>query len=168
GGSLLPMNAKSSTQDGLSPSAYCVDELHAHKDRGLFDVLKSARGARLNPLSLYVTTAGYNLLGVCYEQRTILLKVLQQVFEADHFGGCIYTLDEHDEWTDERVWIKANPMIGITPRWDEMRQYCRDAIHSQESQGEFKTKRLNLWLSSASAWLPMDAWDRCADRDLSI
>src|SRR5262249_36936850 len=108
GGSLQPMNAKSSTQDGLSPSAYCVDELHAHKDRGLFDVLKSARGARLNPLSLYVTTAGYNLLGVCYEQRTILLKVLQQVFEADHFGGCIYTLDEHDEWTDERVWIKAN------------------------------------------------------------
>lgn len=167
-GSLQPMNAKSSTQDGLSPSAYCIDELHAHKDRGLFDVLKSARGARLNPLSLYVTTAGFNLLGVCYEQRALLLKVLQGIFEADHFGGCIYTLDEHDEWTDERNWIKANPMIGVTPRWDEMRQYCQDAIHSPESQGEFKTKRLNLWLSSSSAWLPMDAWDRCADPTLTI
>ena len=64
-GNLQPMNSKSSTQDGLSPHAYAIDELHAHKDRGLFDVLKSARGLRLNPLSLYVTTAGYNLLGVC-------------------------------------------------------------------------------------------------------
>ena len=168
GGSLQPMNSKSSTQDGLSPSAYVIDELHAHKDRGLFDVLKSARGARQNPLSLYVTTAGFNLLGVCYEQRGLLLKVLQQVIEADHFGGCIYTLDEGDEWTDERTWMKANPMIGITPRWDEMRQYRQDAVHSPDSQGEFKTKRLNLWLSSSSAWLPMDVWDRCADRELRL
>src|SRR5262245_12163532 len=36
-GSLQPINSKSSSQDGLNPHAYTIDELHAHKDRGLYD-----------------------------------------------------------------------------------------------------------------------------------
>jgi phage terminase large subunit-like protein len=167
-GSMQPINSRSSSQDGLNPHAYVVDELHAHKDRGLFDVLLSARGARLNPLSFYITTAGYHLLGVAYEQRTFLLKILQDVFEADTYFGVVYTLDEGDDWRDPRLWIKSNPGLGVTPLWDEMRAYAQKAQHSQESEAEFKTKRLNLWLSSSSAWLPMDAWTRCADPRLSL
>jgi phage terminase large subunit-like protein len=167
-GSLQPINSKSSSQDGLNPHAYTIDELHAHKDRGLFDVLYSARGSRTNPLSLSITTAGYNMLGVAFEQRTFLLKVLAQIFTADSFFGLVFTLDEGDEWTDEQLWPKANPGLGITPRLDEMRAYAQKAQYSDDSAGEFKTKRLNLWLSSASAWLPMDAWNACADPTLTI
>jgi phage terminase large subunit-like protein len=167
-GSFQPINSKSSSQDGLNPHAYVIDELHAHKDRGLFDVLYSARGSRFNPLSLSITTAGYNMLGVAFEQRSFLLKVLQEIFDADTFFGIVYTLDETDDWTDERVWVKSNPGLGITPRRDEMRAYAQKAQHSDESAGEFKTKRLNIWLSSASAWLSMDAWQACADTSLSI
>jgi len=58
-GSIQPINAKSSTQDGLNPHLTVIDELHAHKDRSLFDVLRSATGARKNPLGWYITTAGY-------------------------------------------------------------------------------------------------------------
>ncbi len=167
-GSISPINAKSSTQDGLNPSCTIIDELHAHKDRGLFDVLKSARGARQNPLSWYVTTAGYDMLGVAYEQRTFVLKVLEQVFAAEHYFGIVYTLDEGDDWQDERTWIKSNPMLGITPRRDEMRAYCQEAKDSPASEGEFKTKRLNLWLNAGSAWLSLAAWDACADPSLTL
>jgi phage terminase large subunit-like protein len=167
-GSFQPINSKSSSQDGLNPHAYTIDELHAHKDRGLFDVLYSARGSRFNPLSLSITTAGYNMLGVAYEQRSFLAKVLQEIFNADTFFGVIYTLDEGDDWTDEATWRKANPGLGITPQREEMRAYAQKAQHSDESAGEFKTKRLNLWLSSASAWLSMDAWQRCAETTLTI
>lgn len=168
GGDAQPINSKSSTQDGLNPSAYCVDELHAHRDRGLFDVLKSSRGARRNPLSWYITTAGYDQLGVAYEQRTFVTKVLQGVFTAEHYFGIIFTLDEGDEWTDERVWVKANPMLGITPQIDEMRQYCQEAKDSPASEAEFKTKRLNLWLTGASSWLNLSQWDACADPSMRL
>jgi phage terminase large subunit-like protein len=168
GSSLQPINARSSTQDGLNPHCTIIDELHAHRDRSLFDVLKSARGARQNPLSFYVTTAGYNLLGVAMEQRTFLFKVLQRVFEADHYFGLVYTLDEHDDPYDERTWIKANPMLGMTPKLDEMRQYAQEARLSPDSEGEFKTKRLNLWLSSSSTWLSLPQWDACADPTLKL
>jgi phage terminase large subunit-like protein len=166
-GSLQPINSKSNSQDGLNPHAYTIDELHAHRDRGLFDVLYSARGARTNPLSLSITTAGYNMLGVAFEQRSFLTKVLQQIFDADSFFGVVFTLDEGDEWTDETTWPKANPGLGVTPRRDEMRAYAQKAQHSADSAGEFKTKRLNLWLSSAGAWLSMEKWNACANGSLT-
>lgn len=158
-----PINAKASTQDGLNPSCIVLDESHA-QTFALHDVLKSAQGARTNPLMLCPTTAGYNLLSVGYALRTMLTKVLQQVYEADHLLGVIYTLDDGDDWRDEKVWQKANPMLGITPTVEWVRQYCLDAQQAPGTEGEFKVKVCSLWAQSASSWLSMTAWDRCADR----
>jgi hypothetical protein len=67
-----PLGRDSDTQDGLSSSCFISDELHAQKDRGLYDVLDSSTGARSQALGLGITTAGTNTAGVCYEQRTYL------------------------------------------------------------------------------------------------
>lgn len=127
GGYIQPINAKGSTQDGHNPHLGVLDELHAHANRALFDVIKSAFGARTNPLMWIITTAGFKTNGICYEQRTYLTKVLEGIFEADHYFGIIFTLDEAvldetgavvvpaDDPYDEKVWAKANPMLGITP-----------------------------------------------------
>lgn len=160
-GSIQPINAKASTQDGLNPHAYCMDELHAHKDRDLFDVLKSARGARKNPLSWYITTAGYNLLGVCYEQRKFVAKVLNGIIDADHYFGIIFTIDEDDDPYDEKIWRKSNPNLGVITQFEEFRDYALEAKNSPESQSEFLTKRLNIWLSAKGGWANMDAWKKC-------
>lgn len=167
-GSIQPINAKASTQDGLNPHLTVIDELHAHTNRKLFDVLKSARGARKNPLSWYITTAGYNLATVCYEQRTLVTKILQDVLNADHYFGIIFTLDEGDDAFDEAVWVKANPNLGISVSLKEMRTYAQEARESAGSEGEFKTKRCNLWLNAANAWLSMVDWEKCADRELRL
>lgn len=166
-GTIKPVNAKASTQDGLNPSAVVLDEAHAQKF-GLHDVLKSAQGARLNPLLLCPTTAGYDLLSVGYALRTTLTKVLQQVFEADHFLGAIYTIDEDDDWRDERVWIKANPMLGVTPTLEYVRSYCMDARQTPGLEGEFRVKVCSQWMQSASAWLSLARWDACADVTLTL
>lgn len=180
GGHIQPINSKASTQDGLNPHLTIIDELHAHSDRSLFDVLKSARGSRKNPLSWYITTAGYNQTGVCYEQRTLVTKILEGVLPGDHYFGIIYTLDEEergpnnetiregDKTFDEKVWIKANPNLGISVDLKEMRDFAKEAKASPQSEGEFKTKRLNLWLNAAQAWLNMEQWSACADSSLKI
>lgn len=177
-GYVQPINAKGSTQDGHNPHVGILDELHAHKDRGLFDVIKSAFGARTNPLMWIITTAGFNSNGVCYEQRTYLTKVLEEVFEADHFFGIIFTLDEAvldddgkelspaDDPMDENVWIKANPMLGVTPSLKYLRDEAKDAKASPGSLGNFQTKNLNVWLNANSAWLNIVRWNQCADPTL--
>ena len=164
GGFIQPINAKGKTQDGWNPHVGILDELHAHKDRALFDVIRSAFGARKNPLLWIITTAGYNLATVCYEQRQIVTKVLEGALELDHVFGIIFTLDEGDDPFDETVWPKANPMIGITPTWQSMREGAAEA--KAGSAGEFKTKRLNLWLNAPNTWLPMESWNACTDATL--
>jgi phage terminase large subunit-like protein len=153
GGTIQPINSKSSTQDGWNPYVGILDELHAHKDRGLFDVIRSAFGARKQPLMWMITTAGYNVHGVCFEQRSLLVKILNGSVEADHYFGAIFTIDEGDDPLDERVWRKANPLYGSAVDPAEMQGYAIEAQSSPASMGEFLTKRLNVWLNAASAWL---------------
>ncbi len=166
GGFIQPINAKGKTQDGWNPHVGILDELHAHKDRSLFDVIKSAQGARKNPLLWIITTAGFDTNGVCYEQRTVATKMLDGVVPLDHLFAIIFTLDENDDPFDERIWIKANPMIGITPSFDKMRSDAADAKISPREEGNFKTKNLNLWMNAASAWLNVSQWQACADPTL--
>jgi phage terminase large subunit-like protein len=166
-GTMKPINSRASTQDGLNPSLIVLDEGHAQTFE-LYDVLKSAQGARPNPLLLCPTTAGYNQLSIGYALRTTLCKVLEGVIEADHVLGLIYTLDEGDDWRDERVWIKANPMLGITPSLDYLRRYCLDAQQTPGLEAEFRVKCCSQWASAGSAWLSMAHWDACADPALRI
>jgi phage terminase large subunit-like protein len=166
-GSARPVNSKSQTLDGLNPSCIVLDESHA-QSFGLHDVLKSAQGARRNPLLLAPTTAGYDLLSVGYALRQTVQKVLQQVLTNDNLLGIIYALDEADDWRDEKTWAKANPSIGVTPTLEWVRGYARDAEQTPGLAGEFQVKVCSLWLHSASTWLSMPAWDRCTDTELTI
>jgi phage terminase large subunit-like protein len=166
GGFIQPINAKGKTQDGWNLHVGILDELHAHRDRSLFDVIKSAFGARKNPLLWIITTAGFDTNGVCYEQRSVATKMLSGAVELDHLFAIVFTLDEGDDPYDEKLWVKANPMLGITPTLDKMRSDAADAKVSPHEEGNFKTKNLNLWLNSASAWLNISQWNACADPTL--
>jgi phage terminase large subunit-like protein len=166
-GTMRPINSKASTQDGLNPSCIVLDESHAQKFE-LHDVLKSAQGARGNPLLLCPTTAGYDQLSVGYAMRSTLTKILDGVVTADHVLGLIYTIDEGDDWRDERVWVKANPMVGVTPLLDQMRRYCLDAQTTPGLEQEFRVKCCSEWANAGSAWLSMAAWDACADPSVTL
>lgn len=161
GGFIQPINAKGKTQDGWNPHVGILDELHAHPNRQLFDVVKSAFGSRRNPLLWVISTAGYDTQGVCYEQRTLVTKILNGIVEADHYFGIIFTLDEDDDEYDPNVWIKANPMLGITPTLESMKSYALEAKESPDSAYEFKTKRLNVWTTAKGAWLNAERWKSC-------
>lgn len=166
-GTAKPINAKASTQDGLNPSCIVLDESHAQTFE-LHDVLRSAQGARQNPLILAPTTAGYDLLSVGYALRTQLTKVLEGIYEADHLFGLIYTLDEGDDWRDPRVWIKSNPLLGVTPSVDWVQRYCTDAQQTPGLEGEFRVKVCSQWMQGSSAWLSMARWDACADPKMTL
>jgi phage terminase large subunit-like protein len=162
GGSFRPINAKASTQDGLNPSALCFDELHAHKTRDLFDVLRSAAGARKNPLFLYTTTEGYENPGPWQEVRRFGWQVLDDVVEADHFLVLYYALDDGDDDFDEKTWVKANPLLGVSVGLKQLREYAQEAKALPGSLAEFRIKRLNRPAASAEAWIDLRKWKRCS------
>ncbi len=184
-----PLGRDSDTQDGLSSSCFISDELHAQKDRGLYDVLDSSTGARTQALGLGITTAGTNTAGVCYEQRTYVTRILNTTLrkhagmgyrlegsehEDETYFGLIYTLDtgyadkdrKDDDWADPTVWIKANPNLGVSCLLDDMLAACTKAKASEQSQGEFRTKRCSQWIASEAAWMDMAHWHACGEPGL--
>lgn len=157
-----PLGADSDTMDGLNIHAAVLDELHAHKTRAVWDVLETATGSRRQPLILAITTAGTNRQGVCYEKHEYTRRVLERIVEDDTWFGIIYTLDEQDDWRDEAVWIKANPNLGVSKKWSDMRVKAERAKSMPSALNAFKQKELNCWVQGEIKWMPMDAWGKCA------
>ncbi len=178
GGYMQPLHAKSKSQDGHNPHLVTLDEFHAHADRGLFDVMRSAFGARKQPLMWIITTAGPNIHGPCYEERTFVVKVLERSIEAEHYFGIIFTLDraedygddrkEGDDPFDERFWVKANPLLGKAVDLKGLREAALEAQQNPAAEGDFKTKRLNIWSGALSAWLNVAQWIKCGDQSLTL
>lgn len=162
GGTCKPINAKASTQDGLNPSFAGLDELHAHKTQDLLTVLKSAAGARRDPLFLYTTTEGYESPGPWPEERRFAEQVLQGVIQADHYLALIFALDEKDDDFDATKWPKANPLIDVNPILGK--EIAKEAIEAKSMPGrlgEFRIKRLNRRASAAHAWVDITRWLKC-------
>lgn len=161
GGSFKPINAKASTQDGLNPSAVCLDELHAHKSHDLINVLKSAAGARENPLWLYTTTEGYESPGPWPEERHFAKQVLEGVVEAEHYLAIYYAVDDKDAEFYEPAWIKANPLLDQSEKlWDAIRKEAIEAKSKPGGMAEFKIKRLNRPASNAESFINLTKWKR--------
>ncbi len=166
--SFKPLNAEGSTLDGLNIHSTVIDEVHAHKTRAVWDVLDSATGARSQPLISAITTAGSDRSGICYELRDYTIKVLEGTVEDETWFGIIYTIDNGDIWHDPKVWRKANPNLGTSVKLDDMEAACRKAQAQPSAVANFLTKRLNVWISSSSAWMDMQAWRRCARPGLKL
>lgn len=161
--SFKPINSKASTQDGLNPSHVNLDEVHAHKTSDLLNVLRSAAGARKNPLWLYTTTEGYESPGPWPELREFSKRVLEGVVKADHFLCVLWMLDDDDDELDERAWPKANPLIYVNPIIrEEMQKLAVNAAHMPSARAEFRIKRCNLPAASARAWVNLRKWNKCA------
>lgn len=163
GGTCKPINAKASTQDGLNPSCVELDELHAHKTHDLLNVLKSAAGARSNPLFLITTTEGYETPGPWPEQRKFAQQVLEGAVQADHYLAIMYALDERDDDFDATKLVKANPLIDVNPLLAA--ELAKEAIEAKAMPGkmaEFRIKRLNRQSSTATGWINIPKWIRCS------
>ena len=163
-----PLAAEGSTLDGLNVHFAVIDELHAHKTRAVYDVIDTARGAREQSLLWSITTAGSDRSGICYERRTHVTKVLGGQVKAESLFGIIYTIDDNDDPHDPISWAKANPnwLKSVLP--DDMQSASLKGAAMASAMGNFLTKRLNVWVNADSAWMDMQAWDRCADTHLNI
>lgn len=150
-----PLSSDAKSLDGLSVSCGILDEFHAHKDADLLNVLKSATGARTNPLIAIITTAGFNIGGPCFQLMRSACDVLDGKATDDSLFPLIYTLDEDDDFTDPDVWIKSNPSIDVSiPK-----TYLAKELQQAQNYGgsmlvNFRTKHMNEWVSSSATWIP--------------
>ena len=157
-----PLGRDSDTLDGLNVHGAVIDELHAHKNREMYDILDTATGSRRQPLICMITTAGVDRTSICFEHHEYTQKVLERLVEDDSHFGLIYTLDDEDDWetnwSDETLWVKANPNLGVSKKWDDMRRKATRAKEMPAALNSFLRKELDLWTQAETAWMNMERW----------
>jgi phage terminase large subunit-like protein len=146
--------------DGASVHAALIDEYHEHDSDDMVDTMKTGMGAREQPLLSYITTAGTNLGGPCYEKRKDVIRILEGQVEDETQFGIIYTLDEGEDWADEASLIKANPNYGVSIFPEFLLSQLTVARRSASKQSAFRTKHLNQWVGARTVWMNMLAWQR--------
>jgi len=174
-----PLASDSHTEDGLNVHCAIGDEIHAHPDATLWDVIDTATGAREQPLVLGITTAGDAdaTESLYFRLKDYSVKVLENIIDDDTWFCFIAQLDtakydesgaqiaEADDWTDEAVWPKANPNLGVCVFLDDLRQKAKKALEDPAKMLDFQKKHLNMEVASYETWIYPEIWKTNAGGD---
>lgn len=154
------ISSEAYSKHGMNLSAAIVDELHAHENRELLDVLMSSMGSRRQPFTFIITTAGFDKHSVCWEFHQHAEKVLEAPDLDPTFLPVLYGATLEDDWTDPAVWRRVNPGYGVSIKPEFLAQECKRAKEMPAYENAFKRLYLDIWTESETRWLSMEQWDR--------
>ena len=154
------LSAEAFTKEGLSPTLVAFDEVHAQPNRELWDVMALAQGARTEPLMIGITTAGVKTDStgkdsLCYGLYQYGQKVaLGEVNDPSFFFAWWESFDQAADFRNQATWREANPGFD-----DIVAAKDFESVINRTPEAEFRTKRLNQWVSTSDTWLPAGSWD---------
>lgn len=155
-GYFTPLSSQTRNLDGLNVHFAAIDELAAITNRDTYDLVKQATSSREQPLIVEITTNGFERDNLFDQQYAYAGQLLDGSVEDDHFLPVIYELDSREEWTDERMWYKANPGLGTVKKLETLRGFYTKARQDPSFLPTFMTKDMDVPENKASAWLRYD------------
>lgn len=146
GGKILAMSAEKNNKDGENVHFAVFDEIHEYQDYSLINVMRNSRGTRKQPLIVYITTAGYVLDGPLVDMVDQGHDTLDN-YEDDINNRTFYylaSLDDKEEVNDPKMWVKANPNIGLMQLADMITDFQNERrVPAQFA--DWLTKRFNIF-----------------------
>lgn len=165
----LAFNAKKS--DGFNPHLVVNDELASWTgDGGLkqYEVMKSALGARRQPIILSISTAGYVNDGIYDELMKRATAFLKGNSKEKRLLPFLYIIDDVEKWNDIEELKKSNPNMGVSVHEDFFLEEIAIAEASLSKKAEFLTKYCNIKQNSSVAWLDYNVVDKASDENLTL
>lgn len=163
-----PLASDSNTLDGLNMHCGIIDELHSLKDRNIYDVSKQSMGARTQPLLLIISTAGFVRENIYDNRYEYADKVLNGMIEDERFISFIYELDERNEWTKKKSWMKANPGLGTIKSMEYMKAQVKQATDDKSYLPTVLTKDFNIRETGVGSWLTFEAINNTETFDMNM
>jgi len=140
------------------------DEVHTQPNRELWDVLTTATGARRQPLTLAITTAGHDKQSICYELYDYARKVKEGIIDDASFLPVLYETEDGDDIHNEQTWRKVNPGLGTSLKLEYIQQQSEKAKQLITYENTFRRLHLNQWTSSEEKWVSdEDFMSGCTD-----
>lgn len=165
----LAFNAKKS--DGFNPHLTICDEIaswSAEQGRKQYEVMKSALGARIQPLILSISTAGYVNDGPYDDLMARSTAFLLGSSNERRLLPILYIIDDVEKWNDLNELRKSNPNMGVSVSEEYYKEEIAIAEMNLSKRAEFLTKYCNIKQSSTQAWIPYDVVDAVTGEAYSI
>lgn len=154
--SFEPLASDSKTLDGLNTHLVIIDELHAIRDRELYEVMRQSMSSRRQPMLVMITTAGTVRESIFDDIYQYAMKVLDGMVKDETFLPIMYELDSREEWLDPNMWIKANPGLNKIKSLKYMTDMASRAKEDPMSLNGILVKDFNIRGTSTEAWLPYE------------
>lgn len=155
------ISAEAASKHGFNAHGILFDELHAQPNRELWDVLTTSTGSRRQPLTIAITTAGFDKESICWEIHEYARKVIDGSIQDESFFGIIYKADPEDDIYSEATWRKANPGFGSIVKEDYIRQQVLKIKNQPSFESTFRRLHLNQWVGSELTWITDLDWMKC-------
>ena len=158
------------TLDGLNVSGMFLDELHAIKDRNMYDVLKGGTYSRSQPLTVIMSTGGYyerdSLFDTKYSEYMSIIDGYSTGRYVDESTlPIIYELDSKEEVVDPSNWIKANPNLGVSKNPERLEREFNRATLDEKTMRDLLVKQFNF---RETPGIPSSTWKTLKTKRLSI
>ena len=155
-GFLKALASNVNSLDGLNSHFVTIDELAAIKNRDIYDLMKQSMAARKQPLLCCITTSGFIRNSIYDSQYEYAARVIDGKIENERFLPLMYELGSYDEWTNPKMWVKANPGLGTIKKTE----FLADSVAKAKDDDTFLTtvltKDFNIIANATTAWLPYD------------
>ncbi|MBM7624773.1 terminase TerL endonuclease subunit [Sporohalobacter salinus] len=160
-GVFTPLGSDSERLDGLNVHGASLDEIHAWKDKNLYDVIKDGTSSREQPLITMITTAGTvreSVYDLKYDEAEMVINGYDDPdgYKDETFLPIIYELDKRSEWTNEDCWKKANPGLGTIKQTDKLENKVNKAKNNSLLVKNLLTKDFNIRETNSEAWLTFE------------
>jgi len=144
---------------GHNPSGIIMDEILTQRDAGLWTAMRTAMGARVQPLMVAATTAGDDPNSFGKTEHDEMVRISEDPSRAPHVFTYIRNLPaDADPW-DEANWYYPNPGLGDFLSIEALREEAQEARNDPSKENSFRQLRLNQWVSQAVRWMPMHLWE---------
>lgn len=152
-GKFEALASDSNSLDGLNSHCVIIDELHAIKDRNLYEVMKQSMSARYQPLIVIITTAGSVRECIYDDMYNYATKVVEGLIEDERFLPVLYELDDRSEWTDKKAWPKANPGLGTIKKFKDLAEKVERALSNPKDLSGILCKDFNVRETATNSWM---------------
>lgn len=158
---LKKVSSDAKTLEGKGARCAIIDEVHTHPNDHVIENMRSGMALYNDPLMVQITTPGHDKSEPCpaYPKYMHCRDVLSGIVKNDRIFPMLWEPDDDDDWNDEAIWAKANPNIGISPKWDFLRsEYAAAKTLGGSKEVSFKIKHLGMWVDSDIVWISDDIY----------
>lgn len=160
------LSKEAGAEDGINPQLGIIDELHVHKNNEVLEMVEKSMGARKQPLSFIITTAGSDLYGIGYQRHEYAIDVVKGLIKDETLLTCIYAAPQDADPFSEETWKYANPNYNVSVYKNSYEREAAKAKQSAASLNSFKRYYLNIWTQSTDGWVSDIDWQFASNTDI--